>query len=210
MSDQSRAMTRREIFRLGAAAGTLLVCRPSSLVSGLGSRKLLTGDVSDVDHLLWGVSDRDHGMDTIEEKTGIRAVVGGAHPNRGTRNALISLGERHYLEILAPDPAQSQVQEGRVTVVRGLTKPRILTWAARTNDIEETEKRLLAAGYETSGVNDGARNKPDGTVLHWRSLSVNGHDGDVIPFVIEWSKDTTHPSEDSPKGCILRELRLER
>jgi hypothetical protein len=162
---------------------------------------------TDVDHIMWGVSDLDEGIAFIEEKTGVRAVMGGVHPNRGTRNALIALGERQYLEILAPDPAQPEVREGRVTVLKGLEKPRIMTWAAGTEDIDAVEKGVKAAGLE-GGIQAGSRNKPDGTMLKWRNLTVGGHDDYVVPFVIEWAAGSVHPSEDSPKGCQIRELRL--
>jgi len=62
---------------------------------------------------------------------------------------------------------------------------------------------------ETSGVIAGAREKPDGTVLRWKTLAVGGQGGDVVPFVIEWDPASRHPSVDSPGGCTIRELRLE-
>jgi hypothetical protein len=30
-----------------------------------------------------------------------------------------------------------------------------------------------------------------------------------IPFFIEWSAETVHPSQDSPKGCTLQSFELE-
>lgn len=201
----NHTMTRREALRLGAAAGTILVCRPASIAEAFAP---LTS-VADLDHIMWGVSDLDEGIDYIKENTGVGAVIGGQHPNRGTRNALIALGERQYLEILAPDPAQPDLTEGRVAVLKGLARPRILTWAAGTQDIDTIEKRVRDAGFETEGIQDGSRRKPNGTLLQWRNLTILGHDNTVVPFVIQWSKSSAHPSTDSPVGCKLRSLKLE-
>ena len=44
------------------------------------------------DYLLFGVSDLDHGIDRVERRTGVRAMMGGVQPEGGTRKTLISLG----------------------------------------------------------------------------------------------------------------------
>jgi hypothetical protein len=164
--------------------------------------------VADVDHVIWAVSDLDKGIAYIEEKTGVRAIIGGVHPGRGTRNALISFGERRYLEILSTDPAQPDAKDERTAFIKDLAQPQIMGWAAGTRDILAVRKGILAAKIEMMGPEAGSRKKPDGTTLKWKTIAVGGHDNTVVPFVIEWDKDSVHPSEDSPKGCTLRQLQL--
>src|SRR5688500_18572338 len=158
-----------------------------------------------MDHLLLGAADLDRGIDWVEKTTGVRAVVGGVHPGRGTRNALVSLGGRQYLEIIAPDPAQPP--ENLSMNLRPLAQPRLIGWAAAASDIDGLANRIRAAGHQVFGPSDGARKKPDGGVLKWRTLGIpsalsNG-DVDPIPFFIQWSADSVHPSQDSSKGCTL-------
>ncbi len=164
-----------------------------------------------VDHLLLGAADLDQGIAWFEKLTGVKAAIGGVHPGRGTRNALVSLGGRQYLEIIAPDPAQTaynfQID------IRRLAEPRLITWAAATSDINGIAQKARAAGHQIFGPRDGSRARPDGKLLKWKSLGVLSQFGigsvDPIPFFIEWAADSLHPSQDSPKGCELQSFEME-
>ena len=59
---------------------------------------------ADLDHLVFTCADLDAGIAWAERTFGVRPVRGGAHPQWGTHNALMSLGRERYLEILAPNP----------------------------------------------------------------------------------------------------------
>jgi hypothetical protein len=179
-------------------------------VSRSGAAEDLVPAVSAVDHLLLGVSDLDRGIAWVEERTGVRAAIGGSHPRVGTRNALLSLGERRYLEIIAPDPTQTTFNF-RIDV-RRLSEPRLVTWAAGTKDVEAVAQRARAAGFNVFGPQPGSRKRPDGKVLSWKTFGVKSElaadDVDPIPFFIEWAPASRHPSEDSPKGCELVALEI--
>lgn len=164
-----------------------------------------------VDHLLLGVADLDRGIAWVEQRTGVRAAIGGTHPGAGTRNALLSLGAGSYLEIIAPDPAQSAFNFQ--FDVRQLAEPRLITWAAATNDIEDAASMLRAGGYRLFGPRDGSRQRPSGELLRWKTLAAatNLRMGpiDPIPFFIQWAPDSPHPSQDSPAGCTLLSLHFQ-
>jgi Glyoxalase-like domain len=40
-------------------------------------------------------------------------------------------------------------------------------------------------------------------VLRWKTAALNDDSGGLIPFFIEWDKDSVHPSSDAPSGCSL-------
>jgi hypothetical protein len=166
-----------------------------------------------VDHLVLGVNDLQRGIEWFEQKTGVRAVVGGRHPNRGTQNALVSFGGRQYLEIMAPDPQQTGHK--RAVELLKLTAPRLVLWASATNDVDGLAQNAKAAKLAVLGPLDGSRARPDGKLLKWRTLNV-AREADkailyfnVIPFFIQWDKDSLHPSQDSPAGCQLLSLQFE-
>lgn len=154
-----------------------------------------------VDHLILGAADLDAGMREFEEKTGVRPAIGGQHPGRGTRNALASLGEGHYLEILAPqaDAADSD----RVRALRALARLTPAGWAISVRDAEAARARLAAAGFGLSNAEPGARTRPDGTRLEWTTFEIARPEIAGAPFFIRWGERTTHPSQDAPGGCRL-------
>jgi hypothetical protein len=154
-----------------------------------------------LDHILLGCSDLDRGIALVEENTGVRPAIGGVHPGRGTRNALLSLGERRYLEIIAPDPAQLEIVH--YPQLRSMTDPRLIGWAVHPPDIAAIAKQLRENKIAFTGPDDGSRKRPDGRVLTWKTINLADDRRGLLPFFIEWSADTVHPSTDAPKGCTL-------
>lgn len=176
----------------------------SLTAAALVTPKLSFGSVdmpTALDHILLGCDDLDRGIAFVEQHTGVRVVFGGVHPGRGTRNALLSLGERHYLEIIAPDPAQSDVPDR--LGLRKLTEPRLVGWAAHPGDLNVFAARLKDAGLVFDGPTPGSRKRPDGRFLEWKTLNLHDDLGGLLPFFIEWGAATTHPSADAPAGCKI-------
>jgi catechol 2,3-dioxygenase-like lactoylglutathione lyase family enzyme len=159
-----------------------------------------------LDHILLGCSDLDRGIAFVEEHTGMRAAFGGVHPGRGTRNALLSLGERHYLEIIAPDPQQAGAADTRN--LRDLVEPRLVGWAAHPGDINQLAVHLRSAGVEFEGPTPGSRKRPDGRLLEWKTLNLKNDEQGVLPFFIEWSAGTVHPSADAPSSCKIERFTI--
>ncbi len=159
-----------------------------------------------LDHMILGCNDLDRGIRLVEERTGVRAAIGGVHPDRGTMNALASLGDRHYLEIMAPNPDAKTVQPWAMQMLdalKKLTAPRLVAWAVHTDDIEAVARKLREAGVTATAISPGSRVRPDGRVLKWKSLNLTDNRHGLLPFFIEWSADSVHPSVDAPSGCSL-------
>jgi len=164
-----------------------------------------------LDHVILGCNDLDGGIRFVEERTGVRAAPGGVHPDRGTSNALLSLGDRHYLEIMAPDPNAKAVQAWaarQLETLKGLAKPKLIGWAVHPNDIDSLAKKFRESGLQLLGPWPGSRTRPDGRVVSWKSFSLADDRHGLLPFFIEWDKDAVHPSSDAPTGCHIERFAL--
>ena len=162
-----------------------------------------------LDHILLGSNDLRNGIEFVEQHTGVRAVFGGVHPGRGTQNALLSLGERRYLEIIAPDPAQPDVKNPLATGLHSLKEPRLVGWAAHPGNLAAFAQRLKHAGVAFEGPTPGSRKRPDGRLLQWQTLGLADDASGLLPFFIEWAPDSVHPSADAPKGCTVTRFSAE-
>jgi Glyoxalase-like domain len=160
-----------------------------------------------LDHIILGIDDLDRGIGWMEEHAGVSPVFGGVHPGRGTRNALLSLGPRRYLEILAPDPQQAS--QNWYEEVRTLREPRLVGWFAHTENIAALARKALAAGFAIEEPKDGSRTRPDGKTLLWKSFRLKDNCGGLLPSFIEWSSESVHPAADAPAGCTLAHFFLQ-
>ncbi len=157
-----------------------------------------------IDHILLGIDDLDRGMESFEKLTGVRPVYGGKHPG-GTHNALVSLGDGTYLEILALQPGVPPPKE-----YAGLEQLHTLTpigWAVSSKDSAQLRDRLIAAGMPVTESNAGSRKTPTGATLAWQTFSLKDN-FEEAPFFIVWSAQTAHPSTTSPTGCKLQHWRI--
>ncbi len=159
-----------------------------------------------LDHIILGCNDLDRGMEFVEQHLGVKAAFGGVHPGAGTRNALLSLGKRRYVEIIAPDPGQGIPKH--FPALSHMASPVLVGWAAHPGNLDACADRLREAGVKTLGIQPGSRSCPDGKTLKWRSLRLADDRGGLLPFFIEWSEESVHPSVYAPAGCSLDHFSL--
>ena len=168
----------------------------------------MTPLLSILDHIVYAAPDLDAAIEQVEQLLGVRAAIGGQHPGWGTRNALLSLGPKAYLEIMGPDPSQPEPKQPRPFGMDTISKPRMVSWVARTDDIQSVIDKAKRQALDLGELLAKSRRKPDGSELKWTmtDLTKNRMEG-MIPYFINWGH-SAHPAESSPKGCRLIKLEL--
>lgn len=133
-------------------------------------------------------------------------VDGGVHPRFGTRNAVLPLADRTYLEIVEAldHPASDKAPFGQAVKARSALGGGWLGWVVAVSDIAPVEERL---GRESV---KGNRHRPDNTELLWRQIGVNGTLADPqLPFFVQWqSPAELHPSAGADDAWALACLEI--
>lgn len=166
-----------------------------SLLAGVASAE----PSAHIDHIILAVGDLDQGIETFEQLTGVRPVYGGKHP-MGTHNALVSLGGRSYLEIIAVQPGASP--PAHFAGLSGLKELTPVGWAVSSDDLGNLRSRLLSAGLALTDPQEGSRVTPSGSTLRWQTFGLQDELYEA-PFFIVWDAESPHPSSTSPTGCSL-------
>jgi len=143
-----------------------------------------------IDHLVIVVRDLDLAVKNYEQ-LGFTVVPGGRHPV-GTHNALISLMDGSYLELIAfyePNPEHrwwAPLQRGGGLV----------DFCTQTDDLIADTGAFRGAGVMIDDPKPLTRTRPDGYQLKWLlSIPREGHRG-VAPFLIQ---DETPRDERIPR-----------
>lgn len=159
-----------------------------------------------IDHLIYLAPDLEVGINEIEKITGVRPMITGRHLQWGTWNAMLSLGDDCFFEIIAIDPSQSR-REKYILGLENLTESKMYRWVAKSDRIDQQIERARNAGFSIGEKQDGERVKPDGSKLKWTLTDPMADEGNgLIPFLIDW-KDSPHPGASTPTGCELINIR---
>lgn len=162
-----------------------------------------------IDHIVYCVIDLDQAIDTLEKKLGVKATLGGRHTSEGTKNALIHLGNKCYLEILAIDRSNDKITAPRWMGIEYIQEATVTRWAIKSDDIH-TDSHLLSAYNNKMGkVTEGSRNMTNGKSLHWQiAMPLATPKINIVPFITDWSNSEAHPTDTLDHPCKLLELRL--
>jgi hypothetical protein len=157
--------------------------------------------LSSVDHLVIGANTLEEGRNYVYQTLGILPGFGGEHLTMGTHNCLLKLGNSVYLEVIAINRANPQPDRPHwfgLDEFFSHSKPRLLTWVVRTNDVNDAIKKSNINFGEIENMNRGNL-KWLVTVMKNGSMPMQG----VAPTLIQW-KTVQHPTDSLPdSGCSL-------
>ncbi|MFI5282308.1 MAG: VOC family protein [Candidatus Dormibacterales bacterium] len=161
--------------------------------------------INDLDHVVVVAGSREAGSAWVEAALGARPEMGGEHARMGTHNALLRLGDRQYLEVIAIDPQAPGPDRPRWFGMDRLTHdspPRLAAWVARTPDLAQAAAASILPLGEIESMKRGA--------LSWQiAVPIDGElllEG-ALPTLIQWTGD--HPAAGLPdRGCRLLGLEL--
>ena len=160
-----------------------------------------------LDHLIVAATTLADGIEFIAEVTGVVPQPGGKHVAMGTHNALLRLGDRVYLEIIAIDPDGEKPPRPRwfdlddpAMQAQLAERPRLIHWAARTHDLDAA---LAATPIPLGTPHPMARGD-----FRWRiTIPDNGvrPAGGVLPTLLQW--EGRHPADNLPaSGATLAQF----
>ena len=157
----------------------------------------------ELDHIVIAHPNLDLAIEEFADLTGCKPEYGGPHVGGGTHNALVSLGESVYIELISPDPAQRLEQAKGQTSNLGqrladCEAGTLLAWAIRSDSLDTLSAEL--SGFEANTPFNMSREQPNGEVLNWRLMNLVKHDmRGFAPFFIDWL-ECPHPSANNPVG----------
>lgn len=142
----------------------------------------------------------------IATALGVKAVRGGIHPRFGTRNMIIPLTARHYVEVVEvlDHPASDKAPFGQAVRARSSAGGGWMGWCVEVDDLSPFETRLGRSAVP------GNRKFPDGRELVWQQIGIKGLIADPqVPYLLRWEGDPAlHPSQAEAGTVSLASLTI--
>lgn len=156
-----------------------------------------------LDHVSFAVGPNGLAGTTSElgQLLGATFLDGGAHPRFGTRNMILPLQNRQYLEVVTvlDHPASDKAAFGKAVRERSEAGGGWMAWCVSVDNMEEVERRIGRHAVP------GNRRRPDGFNLEWRQIGTSSMRADPqLPYVTAWDIDPSeHPSQMAESDISL-------
>ncbi len=158
---------------------------------------------AELDHIVVAGATLAQAIEYVADLTGVAPRPGGRHVAMGTHNAVVRLGTRVYLELIATDPGLPRPPRPRwfdlddpaLQAELG-DRPRVIHWVARTADLERTVAR---AKVDPGRIHPMSRGD-----FRWRiTIPDDGRRpaGGVLPTLIQWDV-ARHPADGLPDDRV--------
>jgi catechol 2,3-dioxygenase-like lactoylglutathione lyase family enzyme len=135
-----------------------------------------------LDHIIIGVNNLEQAARTFSEKLGLTVSGGGNHPEGGTANRIIVIGDT-YIELIAiRNPAEAQE-----SMVERLAKgDGYLNFVLASDDIQADSAVMKQRGITIIGPREGKLTSADGRTRGWMRTDVERPDlTQHYPFLIQ-------------------------
>lgn len=150
--------------------------------------------ITAIDHIVILVDDLDEAIRQYTD-LGFAVSPGGKHP-RYTHNALFAIGDGSYVELISfyeLDGADAHRWFKYRQHGGGL-----IDYAVASDDVDADMARATAAGVVYTGPNAGARSRPDGIEIAWKTATPSPNNAATTPFLIEDISDRSLRVPDAP------------
>lgn len=161
---------------------------------------------SQLDHIVVTAPTLDAGAAFVHSQLGLWPQPGGVHERMGTHNLLMRLGEKVYLEVIAPNPNAPAPERARwfaMDHLRADSPPRLATWVVRTDDVHAAIFRCTEPVGEVLPMSRGS--------LDWLiTVPADGEwvCGGLVPTLIQWQSNTHPAARLTHQGAELVELEV--
>lgn len=169
-------------------------------------REVNAGD-NELDHIVLATSDLDKGIEIFEQMTGMKPVMVVSLNGLGTKSARVAFENACFLEIIAPDPKQTNRPLGDKLVNLDSGKLVPFHYAVRHSKLNQLKESQFAdLGFECDQVTMVAKDR--GMPWKWDIVFLEGHsDGGLVPMYVNWS-DSHHASGRLPIVGSLESVRV--
>ena len=156
-----------------------------------------------LDHVTFAVGPDGLAATTAKlgEQLGAEFLDGGVHPRFGTRNMILPLTNRQYLEVVEvlDHPASDKAAFGQAVRERSELGGGWMGWCIAVDDLGEVERRIGRHAVP------GNRHRPDGFNLEWHQIGTSSMRADPqLPYVTRWDIPAEeHPSQMAPSNISL-------